>query len=135
MEFHTWKNSHKVQIGVYIDPIERHFQFFAFPEYCAERELIERCTFDPTHILTNMRAHICKTCFQHVTAEAFLEVSERNNEFLSRALLTEEVDKKNLELALNILREEVEEDIRTHNDEKMADFIGLVRRLLMASDA
>ena len=63
LEFHTWKNSLKIPIGVYIDPIKRHFQFFAFPEYSPERELIERHTFDPTHILTNMHAHICKKDF------------------------------------------------------------------------
>ena len=48
LEFHAWKNSQKIPVGVYIDPIERHFQFFAFPEYSAERELNERHTFDPT---------------------------------------------------------------------------------------
>ena len=85
MEFHTWKNSQKVPMGVYIDLIKRHFQFFAYPEYSVERELIERCTFDPTHILTNMCAHIWKKGFQHVRAEAFLEVSERNNDLLSKS--------------------------------------------------
>ena len=128
------ENAQKNPVGVYIDPIERHFQFFALPEYSAERELTERCAFDPTHILTNIHAHICKKGFQHVRAEAFLEVSERNNDFLSRALLTEEVDKQNLEVALHIFRQEVEEDIRIHSDDKTADFIGLLRRWFMASD-
>ena len=72
--------------------------------HSVERELIERHTFDPTHILTNMHAHICKKGFQHVRAEAFLEVSERNNYHLSRALLTEGADKQNLEEALHICR-------------------------------
>ena len=66
-----------------------------------------------------MCAPICKKDFQHVKAEAFLEVSERNNDLLSRALLTEEVDKQNLEVALHIFREEVDEDIKKNGDEKL----------------
>ena len=135
LEFHMWKNSQQIPMGVYIDRIERHFQFFAFPEYSEERHQTERRTFDPTHILTNMRSHICKKGFQHVRAEAFLEVSDRNNDLLSRALLTEDIDKQNLEVALHIFREEVEEDIRKHGDTKSADFIGLLRRWFMACDA
>ena len=40
--FHTWKNSQKVPMGVYVDPIEKHFPFFAYPEYSADRDLVER---------------------------------------------------------------------------------------------
>ena len=134
LEFHTWKNSQKVPMGVYIDPIEKHFQFFAYPEYSEDRDHVEKQPFDPTHILTNMHAHICKKGFQHVRAEAFLEVSERNNNFLSRALLTKEVDKQNLTVALHIFQEEVEEDIKIHSDEKTAHFICLLRRWFVASD-
>ena len=120
-------------MGVYIDPIKIHFQLFAYPEYSVERELTERCTFDPTQILTNMHAHKCKKGFQHVRAEAFLEVSQRNND-LSRALLTEQVDKQNLEVALHIFREEVEEDILKNGDKETANFIGVLRRWFMSSD-
>ena len=49
-------------------------------------------------------------------------------------MLTEEVDKQNLEVALHIFREEIEEDVRRHSDDKTADFIGLLRRWFMASD-
>ena len=81
-----------------------------------------------------MLTFVKKKGFQHVRAEAFLEVSKRNNDFLSRALLTEEIDKQNLEVASHIFREEVEEDIRRHSDDKTANFIGLPRRWFMASD-
>ena len=80
LQFHDWKRSHQIPMGIYIEPIERHFQFFAYPEINNKRELVERRTFDPTHILTNMHAHICKKGFQNVHAEAFLEVGERNND-------------------------------------------------------
>ena len=111
--------------------IEGHFQFFAYPEFSVERELIEKCTFDPTHILTNMHAHICKKGFQHVRAEAFLEVSERNNDLLSRALLTEEVDKQNLEVALHIFREDVEEDIKKNGDGKNCAFSRCAEKMVL----
>ena len=120
-------------MGIYIEPIERHFQFFAYPEFYNKREFVEKRTFDPTHILTNMHAHVCKKGFQKVCAEAFLEVSKRNNDLLSRALLTEDVDKQNLEVALHIFRE-VENDIRIHGDKATADFIKLLWLWFMASD-
>ena len=70
LQFQDWKRSHKIPVGIYIEPIERHVQFFAYPEFNNQRELVERRTFDPTHILTNMHAHICKKGFQKVHAEA-----------------------------------------------------------------
>ena len=78
---------------------------------------------------TYIDAHHYKKGFQHVRSE----VSERNNDFLSRALLTKEVDKQNLEVALHIFREEVKDDIRQNRDGKTTDFIGLLRRWFMAS--
>ena len=38
---------------MYIPPLERHFQFFAYPEFDESRNQIKAKTFDPTHILTN----------------------------------------------------------------------------------
>ena len=78
-----------------------------------------------------MHAHICKKGFQHVRAEAFLEVSERNNDLLSRALLTEEVDKQNFEVALHIFREDVEEDIKKNGDGKNCAFYRCVEKMVL----
>ena len=94
LHFHDWKMSHKIPIATHIGPLNRHFQFFAYPEYDIKRNEVEAKTFDPTHILTNFRIHICKKGFQHVRANAFLEVCERNNAILSCGIITEEVDKK-----------------------------------------
>ena len=64
--------SQKVPIAMYIPPLERHFQFFAYPEFDESRNQIEVKTFDPSHILTNFRILICKKGFQHVRSNAFL---------------------------------------------------------------
>ena len=33
LKLHDWKMSHKIPIAMYIAPLQRHFQFFAYPEY------------------------------------------------------------------------------------------------------
>ena len=45
-----------------------------------------------------------------------------------------DVDMQNLEVALHVFREEVENDIRIHGDKATADFIKLLQLWLMASD-
>ena len=93
-----------------------------------KRNQIETRTFVPTHIVTNLRVHLCKKGFQKVRSSAFKEVCDRNNALLSRAIVYEEADKQNIEIAMQVFSEEVEFDIRKHGDCDTADFVRLIRR-------
>ena len=77
-------------------------------------------TFDPTDILTNFRIHICKKGFQHARSNAFLEVCERDNDIFACGIITDEVDKQNLEVALCVCSKDVEENIHKHGDSHAA---------------
>ena len=133
-EFRNWRMNSIASYSTYLDPIEQTIENFWTPEYSQHRQQIEPRTFDPTHILTNLRANISKKGFQHVSPKAFQNVSSRNNDLLSRAVVYELVDKQNLEVALHFFSEEVEHDMATHNDLAAAEFVNLVRNWFHACD-
>ena len=49
-------------------------------------------------------------------------------------IITEEVDKQNLEVALHVFSEDVEDDIHKHGDSHTADFIKVLHKWFLASD-
>ena len=56
-------------------------------------------------------------------SNAFREVCDRNNTLLLQAIVYEEADKQNIEIAMQVFSEEVEFDIRKHGDALTADFV------------
>ena len=63
---------------------------------------------------------------QHERSNAFLEVSDRDNDILARGIITDEIDKQNLEVALCVFNKEVKEDIHKHGDSHTANFVQLL---------
>ena len=134
LEFHNWKKSQSIPMATYVHPLQTSFQFFAYPEKSEKQNQIEAQTFDPTHIVTNLIVHLCKKGFQKVRSNAFREVCDRNNALLSREIVYDEADKQNIEIAMQVFSEEVEFDIRKHDDAVTADFVGLIRKWFNACD-
>ena len=64
----------------------------------------------------------------------FLEVCKRNNDILACGIITDEIDKQNLEVALPVFNEGVEENIHKHGDSHTANFVHLLQNWFMASD-
>ena len=56
-------------------------------------------------------------------SNAFLEVSDRDNDILAQGIITDEIDKQNLEVALHVFSEVVEEDIHKHGDSHTTNFV------------
>ena len=81
-----------------------------------------------------MRVHLCKKGCQKVRSSALKEVCDRNNALLSRAIVYEEADKQNIEIAMQVFSEEVEFNIRKHGDCHTADFVRLIHRWFNACD-
>ena len=133
-EFREWRMSSLAGYSTYLDPLNCAVENFWTPEFSQKRNQIEARTFDPTHILTNLRANISKKGFQHVSPQAFKDVSDRNNDILSRAVVYELVDKQNLDVALHFFSVEVEEDMQKHSDFKSAEFVKLTRNWFHACD-
>ena len=65
-EFHEWKSNQSIPISTFVTPLNRYFEFFAYPKKSEKRNQIEARTFDPTHIVTNLSVHLCKNGFQKV---------------------------------------------------------------------
>ena len=80
---------------------------YSYFEYVSERRQVECKLIDPTHILTNIRIHICGKGYKFIGKDAFLRVSERDNDVLNKAYVTELVDKQFVLIALKFFSQQV----------------------------
>ena len=53
---------------------------------------MEMHTFDYTHILNNLRFHICNKGFEDISTEAFLQVSDIDHDVLPRAIVEDKIE-------------------------------------------
>ena len=79
--------------------LEDQHIIFNYPEFSAERNQIEMRTFDYTHILNNLRYHICNKGFTGVSTKAFVNVSKVNHDVLPLALVEDKLDRQNCKLS------------------------------------
>ena len=87
MEIKQWENDATVPLTVHIKHHNKYFQIFSFPEYSEKRQQLEPRTLDPTHLLTNLHAHACKSGFTFFDKEAFICVCDKNDKLLSRTIV------------------------------------------------
>ena len=71
-----WQNNSPVPFKIFLPFINEYHTIFNYPERSLERSQIEMRTFDYSHILNNLRFHICNRGFHNVRTEAFLQVSD-----------------------------------------------------------
>ena len=65
-------------------------------------------TFDYSHILNNLRFHICNRGFDNVRTEAFLQVSDIDHDVLPRAVVEMKLDRQNCLLSKRFFSEDVQ---------------------------
>ena len=82
-----WENKSTVPVNIYLPFIDKNHVIFNYPEWNVERNQVEMRTFDYTHILNNLRYHICNKGLDHVSTEAFIEVSNIDHDVLPRAVV------------------------------------------------
>ena len=104
LEFQKWKQNATVPMSIKLPKSKTIHDAYSYPEYVSERRQVECKLIDLTHILTNIRTHICGKGYKFIGKDAFLKVSERDNNVLNRAYVTELVD----------------------GDTEQAEFVGLV---------
>ena len=80
---------------------------YSYPNYSSSHKRYEHCTMDPTHILTNMRSQISRHGYDHVSREAFLQVSDTDHNVLPRTIIDDHLDKQSSDLAKHFFSEEV----------------------------
>ena len=59
---------------------------------------------------------------------------DRDNDILAHGIIADEVDKQNLEIALCVFSEDVEDNICKCGDSHKADFVCLIQKWSLASD-
>ena len=89
---------------------------------------------DPTQILTNIRTHTCGKGHKFIGKDAFLKVSERDNNLLNRAYVTKLVDKQSAPIALKVFSQEVESMMFENSDTEQAEFVSLIQNWYHAID-
>ena len=77
---------------VYIDHLNELFKLLCHPEFSVRCNQVEPRTLDPTHMLTNLRTHICKSGFDFFDKESLIRVSEKDKDLLPRPMITEILD-------------------------------------------
>ena len=90
-----WENKSTVPVSIYLPFIDKNHVIFNYPEWNVDRNQVEMCTFDYTHILNNLRYHICNKGFDDVATEAFIQVSDMDHDVLPRAVVELKLDRQN----------------------------------------
>ena len=79
-------------------------------------------TFHYTHILNNLRYHICNKGFVGVSKDAFINVSETNHDVLPREIVEDKMDRQNSTISQRFFSEDVEQILIQNGNDTEADF-------------
>ena len=129
-----WENKSTVPVNIYLPFIDRNHVIFIYPEWNVDRNQVKMCTFDHTHILNNLRYHICNKGFDNVSTEAFIEVSDMDHDVLPRAVVELKLDRQNCLLSQRFFSEDVQKILTRCNYVSEANFVQLVQNWYKACD-
>ena len=93
-----WEAKSHIPINVNLPFIDDTHIIFNYPEFSPIREQVEMRTFDYSHILNNLRFHICNRGFTGVKTEAFVHVSKVNHDVLPLAIVEDKLDRQNSDI-------------------------------------
>ena len=121
-----WENKSTVPVSIYLPFIDKNHVIFNYPEWNVDRNQVEMCTFDYTHILNNLRYHICNKGVDDVATEAFIQVSDMDHDVLPRAVVELKLDRQNCALSQRFFSEDVQKILTRCNYVSEAKFVHLV---------
>ena len=103
-----WAMQSKIQMSVKIPRKmaglpDIQFQLFCYPEFSEERKQLEPRTLDFSHVLTNIRMHICRQGYDFCKAEHFLELCSKRPDILSCSVVEDRADPQNVFMAIKFL--------------------------------
>ena len=115
-------------------PPPQEMHLFCYPEYNSSRKQVEPHILDYSHILTNMRMHICKTGYDFCKTECYIELCHNRPDILSQAIVLHRLDPMNVYTAIIFFREPLQEwmELKGYND--TTGFVKLVRNWNRACD-
>ena len=132
-----WEMNSKIQMSVKIPRKiaglpDIQFQLFCYPEFSEERNQLEPRTLDFSHVLTNIRMHICRHCYDFCKTEHFLELCSERPDILSRFVVEDRADPQNVFTAIRFFSLPVQCYMLSKGYVGTAHFIQLIRNWFRA---
>ena len=126
LEHKSWEHTSHILLKIYIKHRKEYFQLYSFPEHSTICQQLELRTLDPTHLLTNLRAHACRSGFEFFEKEAFIHVSQVDNNLLSWAMVEHVLDQQNAKMAKCTFSKDLQNIMENNADDAEALFVELV---------
>ena len=98
-----------ININLDIPGIDNGYIIFNYPGYSLKRKQLEMRTFDYTHILNNLRDHICSKGLEGIKTSAFISVSNVNHDVLPHAIVEDKMDRQNCTISQRFFSADVQE--------------------------
>ena len=132
-----WAMKSKIQMSVKIPRKiaglpDIQFQLFSYPAFSAQRNQLEPRTLDFSHVLTNIRMHICRHGYDFCKMEHFLELCSERPDILSHSIVEDRADLQNVFTAIKFFSLPVQSYMLSKGYAETAAFIQLIRNWLRA---
>ena len=132
-----WKLKSKIKLSVKIPRKiaglpNIQFQLFSYPEFSQRRYQLEPGTLDFSHVLTNMRMHICRHGYDFCKREHFLELCAERPDILSRSIVEDRADLQNVFTAIKLFSLPVQHYMVSKGYSETAQFIEIIRNWFKA---
>ena len=133
----NWAQKSKIQMSVKIPRKiaklpDIQFQRFCYPEFSAERKQVEPRTLDFSHVLTNIRMHICRHGYDFCKTEHFLELCSKRPDILSCSIVEDRAYHQNVFMAIKFFSLPVHCYMLSKGYAETAHFIQLIRNWFRA---
>lgn len=130
-----WENDCPIDLQVHVPGTNFVHELFCYPEWNDNLQQFQFITMDPSHCLTNLRAQISRHSFKGVSRQAFLAVSEMDNNLLSKAVVEDILDKQSVDLSLRFFSRDVQNALDKLGFKSESHFVSLVRHWYESADA
>ena len=108
------------------------FQLFCYPEFAKDRQQLEPHTLDYSHVITNIRMHICQHGYEFCKTEHFLHLCEKRPNILSKSIVEDKADPQNVFMAVGFFSPAVQMFMIENAYTETANFIEIMRNWFCA---
>ena len=103
------------------------FRLFCYPEFSENRHQLEPHTLDYSHVIMNVRMHICHHGYDFCKTEHFLHLCEERPDILSKSIVEDKADPQNVFTAICFFSSAVQMFMLENGYTEMANFIEIMR--------
>ena len=129
-----WESNCPIPMKVNLPWINSEHTIFNYPEYSNDRQQLEMRMFDYTHILNNLRFHICNKGFDNISSAAFVDVSNCDLDVLPTTIVEDKMDHQNSTISQRFFSKNVQKILLSLHHESEAEFVHFTRNWHRACD-